>query len=73
MSANLLNHRTNQAAAPKVSVLGILFFLLGMPRGYGVFSRRLGASSVRTAFPYGKVVMVAATLAAVIELSIVSR
>jgi hypothetical protein len=73
MSANPLTHRTNQTAAPKVSVLGILFFLLGMPHVYGAFSRRLGLSGVRTAFPYGKVVMVAATLAAVIELSMVSR
>jgi hypothetical protein len=74
MSANQATRQLKQRpSSPRVSILGVLFFLLGMPHIYQVFSRKVNLPKVQSGLPYGRLVMAAAVLAILLELSMVPR
>lgn len=73
MATNHIDSAQSRTPAPQMSILGIIFFLLGVPNVYAFFQRRAdnatynGGGMPRYAF----VVMLAIALAGVVELSII--
>lgn len=69
MGPNQAVHRGDQSATPRVSVIGVLFFLLGTPHIYESLRRQSLVVRQKIAIPYGRMVLLAAILAALLELS----
>jgi len=69
MGAHRVSPQSNKPAAPKVSVLGLLFFMLGTPHIYEVFKRQSVIARPATLLPFSRMILIAATIAVLFELS----
>lgn len=71
METNRLNSAPQPAPAPQMSILGILFFIMGAPNMYAFFQRRVDNSTYGGGrVPrYALVVLLAMAIASILELS----
>lgn len=73
MATNRFEPTQNPVPAPPMSILGIIFFLMGAPNMYAFFQRRADHATYNgSGMPrYAFVVMLAIALAGVVELSMI--
>jgi len=72
MATNRFDFSPNPTPAPQMSIVGIIFFIMGAPNVYAFFQRRVDNVTYRGGMPrYAFVVLLAIAIAGYIELSIV--
>jgi hypothetical protein len=69
MSAHQVSSQSNQSTAPKLSVLGLLFFMLGTPPIYEVFQRQSVITRAANLVLFNRMILMAAAIAVMVELS----
>jgi|GEM_PF-1060496 len=59
-----------QKSSSSVSILGILFFLLGAPHVYGALKRRAERPKQFSPFPYAAAILLTGAIATAVEFSL---
>jgi hypothetical protein len=62
-----------QPQPPKLSIIGLLFFLLGTPHLYSFWNRRQVTARSGSASYYAKLALIAGAIAAILEFSLLVR
>lgn len=70
MTTHRINTPISQSRPVSVSILGLIFFLLGAPHIYSAFKGRSVAPKAFDATPYAAVAVLAVAIATAVELSI---
>lgn len=70
MATTQINLSAGQSPRSEVSILGILFFLMGCPHLYGALKRRAAQPRQFNATPYAAAVLLAGAIAGVVEFAV---
>ena len=70
MTTSQMISPTGQQSSSNVSILGILFFLLGAPHVYGALKRRAERPRRFSPVPYAAAVLLTGAIATAVEFSI---